>query len=52
MVEDQNAQEMIDYGGRVVVGWPGVFEPLLKMADHCFGDDHLVRTALGKSPSP
>ena len=52
LVEDQNAQEMIDYGGRVVVGWPGVFEPLLKMADHCFGDDHLVRTALGKNPSP
>ena len=52
LVEDQNAQEMIDYGGRVVVGWPGVFEPLLKMADHCFGDDDLVRTALGKSPSP
>ena len=52
LVEEQNAQEMIDYGGRVVVGWPGVFEPLLKMADHCFGDDDLVRTALGKSPSP
>ena len=52
LVEDQNAQEMIDYGGRVIAGWPGVFEPLLRMADQCFGDDDLVRTALGKSPSP
>ena len=52
LVEDQNAQEMIDYGGRVIAGWPGVFEPLLRMADHCFGEDDLVRTALGKSPSP
>ena len=52
LIEDQNAQEMIALGGRVIVGWPGVFEQLLKMANDHFGEDDLVRSALGKSPHP
>jgi len=50
LIEDQNAQEMIAFGGRVIVGWPGVFEQLLQIADDHFGEDDLVRLALGKSP--
>ena len=50
LIEDQNAQEMIAYGGRVIVGWPGVFEQLIQMADEHFGEDDLARSALGKSP--
>ncbi|MDC6471102.1 inositol monophosphatase [Litorivicinus sp.] len=52
LIEDQNAREMIALGGRVIVGWPGVFEQLLKMANDHFGEDDLVRSALGKSPHP
>jgi myo-inositol-1(or 4)-monophosphatase len=52
LIEDQNAQEMIAYGGRVIVGWPGVFEQLIQMADEHFGEDDLIRSALGKSPHP
>ena len=37
LIEDQNAQEMIALGGRVIVGWPGVFERLIQMADEHFG---------------
>jgi myo-inositol-1(or 4)-monophosphatase len=51
LTEDQNAKEMIAYGGRVITGWPGVFENLVKMADDHFGEDDLIRSALGKSPS-
>ena len=51
LTEDQNAQEMIAHGGRVITGWPGVFENLVKMADDHFGEDDLIRSALGKSPS-
>ena len=36
-VEDQDADEMIRAGGRVVVGVPGVFEDLVPMADAAFG---------------
>ena len=50
LIKDQNAQEMIAYGGRVIVGWPGVFEQLIQMADEHFGEDDLARSALGKSP--
>ena len=50
LIEDQNAQEMIAHGGRVIVGWPGVFEQLIQMADEHFGEDDLARSALGKSP--
>ena len=52
LIKDQNAQEMIAYGGRVIAGWPGVFEQLLQMADEHFGEDDLARSALGKSPHP
>jgi myo-inositol-1(or 4)-monophosphatase len=52
LIEDQNAQEMIAYGGRVIVGWPDVFEQLIQMADEHFGEDDLIRSALGKSPHP
>ena len=51
LIENQNAQEMIAYGGRVIAGWPGVFENLIRMADDHFGEDDLIRSALGKSPS-
>lgn len=36
-VEEQNADDMITRGGRVVVGAPGVFEALVRMADRHFG---------------
>jgi len=35
-VEVQNANDMIARGGRVVVGVPGVYDTLVKMADRCF----------------
>ncbi len=34
--EDQDADEMITRGGRVVVGVPGVFEELVRLADRAF----------------
>ncbi len=35
-VEDQDAGEMIERGGRVVVGVPGVFDELVRLADAAF----------------
>ena len=35
-VEVQDTDEMIERGGRVVVGLPGVFEDLVRMADASF----------------
>jgi myo-inositol-1(or 4)-monophosphatase len=36
-VEDQDADEMIARGGRVVVGVPGVFDDLVRLSDAAFG---------------
>jgi len=36
-VEDQNADDMIENGGRVVVGAPTVFETLVEISDRAFG---------------
>ena len=36
-VEDQDADQMIADGGRVVVGVPGVFDDLVRLADMSFG---------------
>lgn len=37
VVEQQNADDMIQNGGRVVVGTPAVFEPLLALSRTAFG---------------
>ena len=52
IIESQSAREMIQLGGRVIAGWPGVYEHLQEMADSHFGEDDLIRSALGKAPSP
>ena len=36
-VEEQDADDMIARGGRVVVGAPGVFDELVRLADRFFG---------------
>lgn len=37
-VEEQDADEMIDHGGRVIAGAPGVFDELLRLSDKAFSD--------------
>jgi len=36
-IEAQDADEMINHGGRVVVGVPGVFDDLVRVSDRAFG---------------
>ncbi len=40
-IEDQDADEMIAVGGRVVVTAPGVFEKLVEIADRSFGQNKM-----------
>ncbi len=40
-IEDQDADEMIAVGGRVVVAAPGVFEKLVEIADRSFGQNKM-----------